>query len=314
VRHVIGLVLHEDAMLYETAIAAEVFGADRSDLSPAGTWYELRVCTPDGSPSAWLPGSPACRFADLATVGTVVVPSTNAPGRQPDPTLSAALRAAHDAGVRIAALCTGAFILAATGLLDGRAAATHWMHAEQLARLHPSVDVRPDVLYVDDGQVLTSAGKTAALDLCLHLVHRDHGASAANGLARRLVVASHRPGGQAQFIAPPPGPPVTDRLGPALDWARARLDKPLTVPVLARKAGLSTRQLTRRMRAELGLTPLGWLHRQRITCAQDLLERTEASVGQIAARCGMGTATALRRHFHRAVGVSPTAYRTAFRS
>jgi AraC family transcriptional activator FtrA len=312
--HVVGLVLHEDAMLYETAIAAEIFGAARSDLSPAGQWYELRVCTPDGSPSPWLPGFPTCGFAELAKVDTVVVTSTSVPGRPPDPALLAALRAAHDAGVRIAALCTGAFVLAAAGLLDGRMAATHWMHAEQLARLHPGVDVRADVLYVDGGQVLTSAGKTAALDLCLHLVHRDHGASAANGLARRLVVASHRPGGQAQFITPPPDPRVTDRLGPALDWARAHLDEPLTVQDLARESRLSARQLARRMHAETGLTPLGWLHQQRITRAQDLLERTDASVEQIAARCGMGTATTLRRHFHRTVGVSPTAYRTAFRS
>ena len=300
-------------MLYETAIAAEVFGVDRSDLSPTGQWYDLLVCTPDGSPSPWLPGFAAGGFAELAKVDTVVVPSTTVLDSQPDPALLAALRAALDAGVRIAALCTGAFVLAAAGLLDGRMAATHWMHAPQLARLHPRVTVRADVLYVDDGQVLTSAGKTAALDLCLHLVHRDHGASAANGLARRLVVASHRPGGQAQFIAPPPDPRVTDRLGSALDWARAHLDKPLTVQDLAREAGLSARQLARRMRAEVGLSPLGWLHHQRITRAQDLLERTEASVEQIAARCGMGTATTLRRHFHRTVGVSPTAYRTAFR-
>lgn len=312
-RHVVALALHEDAMLYETAIAAEVFGVDRADLSPAGQWYELIAATPDGSPSPWLPGVAACGWAELAQAGTVVVPSTSALDGQQDPALSAGLRAAHDAGVRIAALCTGAFTLAAAGLLDGRTAATHWMHAEQLARLHPRVDVRADVLYVDDGQVLTSAGKTAALDLCLYLVYRDHGASAANGLARRLVVASHRPGGQAQFITPPPGPRVTDRLGPALDWARANLDKPLTVQDLARESGLSTRQLARRMRAEAGLTPLGWLHRQRITRAQDLLERTDATVEQIAARCGMGTATTLRRHFHRALGVSPVAYRTAFR-
>lgn len=300
-------------MLYETAIAAEVFGVDRSDLSATGQWYQLLACTPDGSPSPWLPGFAAVGYAELAAVGTVVVPSTSVPGRPPDPALSAALRAAHDAGVRIAALCTGAFILAAAGLLDGHPAATHWMHAEQLARLHPRVSVRSDVLYVDGGQVLTSAGKTAALDLCLHLVHRDHGASAANGLAKRLVVAAHRAGGQAQFITPPPDLRVTGQLGPTLDWARAHLDEPLTVPVLAQRSGLSARQLTRRMRAETGLTPLGWLHRQRITHAQDLLERTEASVEQIAGRCGMGTATTLRRHFQRTVGVSPTAYRTGFR-
>lgn len=312
-RHVVGLVLHEDAMLYETAIAAEVFGVDRSDLSPTGQWYELLVCTPDGSPSPWLPGFPVCEYAELAKVNTVVVPSTSVLDRQPDPALSAALRAAYEAGARIAALCTGAFVLAAAGLLDGRMAATHWMHAQQLSRLHPRVSVRADLLYVDDEQVLTSAGKTAALDLCLHLVHRDLGASAANGLARRLVVASHRPGGQAQFIAPPPDPRVTDRLGSALNWARAHLDQPLTVRDLARESGLSARQLARRMRTEAGLTPLEWLHQQRITRAQDLLERTEASVEQIAARCGMGTATTLRRHFQRTVGVSPTAYRTAFR-
>jgi len=311
--HVIGLALHADAMLYETAIAAEIFGVDRADLSPAGTWYELIACTPDGAPSPWLPGFPARGFAELAQVDTVVVPSTSDLDGQPDPALLAALRAARDAGVRIAALCTGAFVLAAAGLLDGHGAATHWMHADQLARRYPGVDVRSDVLYVDDGQVLTSAGKTAALDLCLHLVQRDHGAAAANGLARRLVVASHRPGGQAQFIAPPPDPRVTDRVGQALDWARARLDEPLTVGDLARESGLSARQLARRMRAETGFAPLEWLHQQRVNRAQDLLERTEASVEQIAARCGMGTATTLRRHFQRAVGVSPTAYRTAFR-
>ncbi|MGH3263249.1 MAG: GlxA family transcriptional regulator [Trebonia sp.] len=312
-RHVIGLALHEDAMLYETAIAAEIFGVDRSDLSPSGEWYELIACTQDGSPSPRLPGVPARGFADLADVDSVVVPSTNVLDRQPHPDLVAGLRAARDAGVRIAALCTGAFVLAAAGLLDGHRAATHWMHAEQLARSYPRIDVQADLLYVDDGQLLTSAGKTAALDLCLHLVQRDHGASAANGLARRLVVASHRPGGQAQFIASPPDPRVTNRLGHAMDWARARLDQPLTVPDLAAESGLSARQLARRMRAETGFSPLEWLNRQRINRAQDLLERTEASVEQIAARCGMGTATTLRRHFQRAVGVSPTAYRAAFR-
>ncbi|MGH3302401.1 MAG: GlxA family transcriptional regulator [Streptosporangiaceae bacterium] len=162
--------------------------------------------------------------------------------------------------------------------------------------------------------MLTWAGKTAALDLCLHLVHRDHGAPVANGLARRLVLASHGPGGQAQFITPPARVRVTDPLGPALDCARARLDMPLTVQDLARQSGLSARHLARRMRAEVELTPLGWLHRQRITRARDLLERTDATGEKIAAQCGMGTAITLRRNFHRTVGVSPTAYRAGFRS
>jgi transcriptional regulator GlxA family with amidase domain len=224
------------------------------------------------------------------------------------------LRRAHTAGARIVALCTGAFIVAAAGLLDGRTATTYWMHAAELAKLYPEVDVRADVLYVDDGEVLTSAGKTAALDLCLHIVHRDYGAAAANGLARRLVVPAHRPGGQAQFIAPPPDPRVTDRLDTALNWARARLDRPLSVQDLAREAGLSTRQLARRIRAEIGVSPLAWLHQQRITRAQDMLERTDASIEQIATHSGMGTATTLRRHFIRALGVGPTAYRATFRT
>ena len=215
--------------------------------------------------------------------------------------------------MRVASLCTGAFVLAAAGLLDGRVATTHWMHADDLARRYPQVDVRADVLYIDEGDVLTSAGKTAALDLCIHLVRRDLGATAANGIARRLVVPAHRSGGQAQFISPPAEPRSPDGLAPTLEWARARLDQPLTVRDLARHAGLSTRQLARRMHAELQVGPLDWLHQQRIARAQELLERTDASVEQIAASCGMGTAATLRRHFHRAVGVSPTAYRATFR-
>lgn len=300
-------------MLYETAIAVEVFGVDRSDLSAPGDWYELIVCTQDGSPAGWFPEARTRDFTALAEVDMVVVPSSSALDGRLNPALSAALCDAHAAGVRIAALCTGAFVVAAAGLLDGRAATTHWMHAEQLAADYPLIDVRPDVLYLDDGGVFTSAGKTAALDLCLHLVYRDYGAAVANGLARRLVVPSHRPGGQAQFIASPADPRVTGRLGPALDWARARLDQPFTIRELAREAGLSARQLARRMHTEIGVGPLAWLHQQRVTRAQDLLERTDASIEQIAVACGMGTATTLRRHFARAVGVSPMAYRTAFR-
>lgn len=301
-------------MLYETAIAAEVFGNDRSDLTPAGDWYDLVVCTADGSPAGSLPAMPTKDFAALAAVDTIVVPSVNDVDRQPDEALLAAIRQAHRSGVRIAALCTGAFVLAASGLLDGRPATTHWMHADALATRYPGIDVRSDVLYTDDGSVLTSAGKTAALDLCLHLVLRDYGASAANGLARRLVVPAHRPGGQAQFVAPPRDPGVSDRLDTALAWARERLDRPIPVQQLADQAALSTRQLARRMHAELGTTPLAWIRRQRVSRAQELLERSDASIEQIASRCGMGTATTLRRQFTRTLGVTPTAYRAAFRA
>jgi AraC family transcriptional regulator, transcriptional activator FtrA len=309
----IALVMHASAMLYEVAIASEIFGVDRAELSPTGRWYDLVVCTPDGAPHPWLAHVPTASYAEIAHVDTVLVPSSDDLDNNPAPELIAALRAAHDRGIRIASLCTGAFLLAAAGVLDGRVATTHWMHSKDLARRYPQVDVRPDVLYVDEGDVLTSAGKTASLDLCLHLVRRDLGAAAANGIARRLVVPSHRSGGQAQFITPPAEPRSPDGLAPTLEWAGARLDQPLTVRDLAGHANLSTRQLARRMQAELQARPLDWLHQQRIARAQELLERTDASIDQVATSCGMGTATTLRRHFHRALGVTPTAYRTTFR-
>ncbi|MEJ3656825.1 helix-turn-helix domain-containing protein [Actinomycetes bacterium KLBMP 9759] len=308
----VAIAVHEHTMLLELAIAAEVFGVDRSELSPLGEWYEMTVGTSDGAPARWLPHVATHDFTALADADTVIVPSTDDLDARPDPALLAALVAAHDRGARIVSLCTGAFVLAAAGLLDGRAAATHWHHAERLARTYPLVRVRADVLYVDEGQVLTSAGKTAALDLCIHLVRADLGSAAANGLVRTLVGPGHRPGGQAQFIAAPSTPSNPDGLAAALDWARARLDQPLTVEDLARAAGLSSRHLARRMRAEIGMRPLGWLHQQRVAMAKELLERTDATVEQVAARSGLGTATTLRRHLHKATGVSPTTYRATF--
>jgi len=311
--HRVALALPASTMLYEAAIATEIFGVDRSDLSPSGDWYDLVVCTADGAAHPWLPNASAAPYAEMPRADSVVVPSVDDPGADPDPSLVQALRAAHERGVRVASLCTGAFVLAAAGLLDGLTATTHWMHADELARRYPKVAVRADVLYVDEGGVLTSAGKTAALDLCIHLVQRDFGAAAANGIARRLVVPTHRNGGQAQFIVPPADPRRADGLEATLEWARLRLDHPLTVGDLAQHAGLSTRQLARRMQAELRAGPLEWLHRQRVTRAQELLERTEAGVDQIAATCGLGTSATLRRHFHRMLGVTPTAYRATFR-
>lgn len=309
----LALVLHGSSMLYEVAIAAEIFGGNHSDLAPGGEWYDVVVCTPDGAPHPWLADLPTASYDAIAEVDTVVVPSSNDLDDNPDLSLLEALRGAHERGARIASLCTGSFVLAAAGLLDGRVATTHWLHADELARRYPQVDVRPDVLYVDEGDVLTSAGKTAALDLCVHLVRSDLGAAAANAIARNLVVPAHRNGGQAQFITPPAQPRIPNGLAPTLEWARARLDQPLTVRDLAAHAGLSTRQLARRMQAELQTGPLDWLHHQRISRAQELLERTDASIDQIAGSCGMGTAATLRRHFHRTLGVTPTTYRTTFR-
>ncbi|MBB6417552.1 transcriptional regulator GlxA family with amidase domain [Streptomyces sp. AK010] len=211
-------------------------------------------------------------------------------------------------------LCTGAFVLAAAGLLDGRRATTHWAHTDVLAARHPRVEVDPDVLYVDNGSVLTSAGKAAALDLCLHLVRLDLGSSVANAVARRLVVPPHRAGGQAQFVTAPVPEQDDHPLAALFPWIIERLDQPLTVEDLARRAGMSSRHLGRHFRALTGTTPLQWLLTQRIRHAQELLEKTDDGVDTIAAATGMGTATTLRRHFNRTVGVPPDAYRRTFRS
>jgi transcriptional regulator GlxA family with amidase domain len=224
-----------------------------------------------------------------------------------------AVREAHARGARVASLCTGAFVLAAAGLLDGLRATTHWAHTDVLAARYPAVTVDPDVLYVDNGSVLTSAGKAAAMDLCLHLVRTDHGSAAANTIARRLVVPPHRDGGQAQFV-PAPVPARADHpLTELFPWAAERLDRPLSVDDLARQASMSARTLTRHFRAVTGTTPLQWLLTQRIRRAQELLETSKSSVDTIAEAVGMGTATTLRRHFHRTVGVAPDAYRRTFR-
>lgn len=309
----IALVMHGSAMLYEVAIASEIFGNSHTELTATGRWYDLVVCTADGAPHPWLANLPTASYADIARADTVVVPSSDSLDDHPDPVLLDALRVAHGNGARIASLCTGAFVLAAAGVLDGRTATTHWMHTKDLAHRYPQVTVRPDVLYIDQGDVLTSAGKTAAIDLCIHLVRLDYGAAAANEIARRLVVPAHRSGGQAQFITPPSEPRSPDGLAPTLEWARSRLDQPLSVRDLALHANLGTRQFARRMQAEFQTTPLNWLNHQRIIHAQELLERTDASIEQIAASCGMVTATTLRRHFHRTLGVTPTTYRTTFR-
>jgi transcriptional regulator GlxA family with amidase domain len=224
----------------------------------------------------------------------------------------AALRAAHTAGARIMSLCTGAFVLAAAGLLDGRRVTTHWAHAAQLALRHPLVEVDAEVLYVDDDPILTSAGKAACMDLCLHVVRTDHGAAAANTLARRLVVPPHRSGGQAQFITTP-SPAAGNPLEAVMRWAIEHLHEPLTVERLAGRAGMSSRNLARHFAATTGTTPLRWLHHQRLHRAQELLETTDLGIDLVAARTGMGTAATLRRHFNRTVGVAPDHYRRTFR-
>jgi transcriptional regulator GlxA family with amidase domain len=212
----------------------------------------------------------------------------------------------------VASLCSGAFVLAEAGLLDGRRATTHWAHAALLRERYPAIRVDPDVLYVDEGDVLTSAGKAAGMDLCLHLVRRDHGTAVANALARTLVVPPHRPGGQAQFIPAAVAHGRDHVLAALLPWALTRIGQPLSVRELAREAGMSARNLARHFHAVTGMSPLRWLLTERVRRAQELLETSDLSVEQIASRTGMGTATTLRRHFSQHLGVPPETYRRTF--
>jgi AraC family transcriptional activator FtrA len=276
----------------------------------------VQVCTVDQAPVrtqgaeitlAADAGVEAVRHAD-----TVVVPALPSYDAEVPPELIEALQEAFRRGARLAAVCTGAFALASAGLLDGRRAVTHWMYAAALARRFPAVEVDPAALYVVDDHVATSAGTAAGLDLCLELVRHDHGTAVAAEVARLLVVPPHRQGGQAQYVSTPL-PDVSDSgLAPLLDWARARLDRPLTLGLLAREASITTRTLTRRFAAELGMPPLQWLTSERVRRAQQLLENSDLSIEEIAAQCGLGTAANLRTHFVRQAGVTPSAYRAAF--
>lgn len=301
-----------DGMLhYELSVALEVFGADLTHV--VDPWYDFSLCASGPVSVDRFRLEPDRGLDHLVHMDTVIVPGWADTDREPPAELVEAVRAAHAAGARVASLCTGAFILGAAGLLDGRRATTHWAHTRELARRHPAATVDPDVLYVDNGDVLTSAGEAAPMVLCLHLVRLDHGSADANKTARRLITPPHRDGGQAQYIATPCPPPAATPGGELFPWALERLGQPLTVEDLARRAGMSSRHLGRHFGHLTGTTPPQWLHTQRIRHAQELLETTDATVDTIAAAAGMGTATTLRRHFHRSVGVPPDAYRRTFR-
>ncbi|MGC4786447.1 helix-turn-helix domain-containing protein [Micromonospora sp. DT178] len=302
-----------DGMLhFELSLAYEVFGADLTGM--ADPWYGVTVCGTGVVRVGRFRLEPDCGLDQLVHADTVIVPGWVDVDEEPPVDLVDAVRAAHEAGARVASLCTGAFVLAAAGLLDGRRATTHWAHTEVLAARYPRVHVDPDVLYVDNGSVLTSAGKAAAMDLCLHLVRLDHGSAVANTLARRLVVPPHRAGGQAQYVTAPVPAQDDHPLAELFSWAIERLDHALTVEDLARQANMSSRNLVRHFRSVAGTTPLRWLVTQRIRHAQELLETTGDSIDAIATATGMGTATTLRRHFNRTIGVPPDTYRRTFRS
>lgn len=300
---------------FDLGVLCEVFGADRTDSGLPG--YEFAVCglaagqvrTSVGMTLAVEAGLERLAVADLVAVSAATT------DRQPPAAVITALQAAVARGARVLSVCSGAFTLAAAGLLDGRRATTHWMHAEELATSYPQVQVDPDVLYVDADPIFTSAGTAAGIDLCLHLLRREHGAAVANAVARRMVVPPHRAGGQAQYIEAPVSGVATgdDPIGALLSWLTAHMDQAHTVASLARRCHMSMRTFARRFRAATGTTPAAWLTRERIRHVQRLLETTDAPVEVIANQAGFDSPAAMRVHFIRTVGTSPRAYRSTFR-
>ncbi|WP_373284496.1 GlxA family transcriptional regulator [Cnuibacter physcomitrellae] len=308
-RRVAVLVL-EGAKPLDVGIPAQVFTT--RDSMP----YEVRVCGAekgivaggDGLAYAVEHGLEALEWADI-----VFVPGYRHPDRtRPPLAVLEALTAAHARGARLAAISTGAFALAATGLLDGRRATTHWHYTAALARTHPLITVEENVLFVDEGDVLTSAGAASGIDLCLHVIRGDLGVGPSNHAARRLVAAPYRSGGQAQYVPRTVPEQLGERFAATREWAIAHLHEPLTLAALARQAAVSPRTLSRQFLADSGYTPMQWLLRVRVDAARELLERSERSVDQIAADVGLGTAANLRMHFQRILGTSPGAYRRTF--
>jgi transcriptional regulator GlxA family with amidase domain len=313
--HVVAVLALDGVVGFDLAIPCQVFGLTRL---PGGDYpYQVRVCGTATSVTATAGGVGYYRVEapyDLDAAeeaSTIVVPGISSPWRTPPEVLDL-LRTAAERGARTVSICTGAFALADAGLLSGRRATTHWAAAAELGRRHPDVDVDAGALYLGDGRVFTSAGVAAGLDLCLHLVRRDHGAAVAASTARTVVMAPTRDGNQAQFIPPPPAT-GNGSLAATLDWMREHATRSLTLADIAHHANLSTRTLTRRFREQTGTTPLNWLAQQRLHLARELLETTDLPVPTVAERSGHGSANALRAHFDRELHTSPHRYRQNFR-
>lgn len=306
--HVVGLDLGTPSQVFSTARSTD-----------GSRFYDVQVCTPGGRPVRSTAGYqvlPDHGLELLDTADTVIVPGIHdgnaLTAGSIDAEVADALRSAYERGARVMSICTGAFVLAAAGLLDGRRATTHWAYAEQFRRLHQRVDLDPGVLFIADDRMLTSAGVAAGIDLCLHVIRLDHGSEVANRAARRCVMPPWRDGGQAQYIERPV-PRATDAsTATAREWAQQRLHESIALRDLAEQARMSVRTFTRRFRSETGLSPAQWLLQQRTDHARLLLETTDLTVDQIARRCGFGTTAALRQQLHQRIGVAPSTYRRTF--
>ncbi|MBK1789115.1 GlxA family transcriptional regulator [Prauserella cavernicola] len=316
--HRVAVLVRHGVMPLELGLVHQLFGSARS--AGGEPLYEVSTCAlepglvrTDADFPIHIEHGPEV----LGEADTVVVPATHELDEtETEGVLGERLTSAFARirpGTRIASICTGAFVLAAAGLLDGRRATTHWQSADDFRRLYPHVELDPGVLYTDSGDVLTSAGEASGIDLCLHLIRRDHGAAIANDVARRTVVPPHRDGGQAQYVPRPVAEPHVSSTGAARAWALQRLHRPLSLRELAGQESMSVRTFTRRFREEVGLSPVQWLTQQRLARSRQLLEETDLPVDRVAEESGFGTAASLRQHLHAALGVSPSAYRTTFR-
>lgn len=317
--HSVAILAYDGMSGFESGLAAEIFGmTELSEMFSAGIaqpWYSVKLCAE--SPEVWMLGGATVRTSygldDLATADTVVIPSVRDVREPPSPELVEAIRAADEREARLVSICSGAFALAAAGVLDGRSATTHWIYVDLLAQQYPDIEIDPAPLYVDNGRVLTSAGCAAGLDLCLHIVRSDHGARVANDVARRLVVSPHRAGGQAQYIdTPVPEPTADGRIAAGIAWALEHLDAPITLNDLAAQSAMSRRNYLRQFAKATGTTPIKWLIEQRVQASLELLESSSFSIEQIAARVGFESPVTYRYHFVRQLRTTPSEYRNCF--
>jgi len=308
------VVAYDGLGTFEFGVAVELFGLPRPELGP--DWYRFAVAAVELGPLRATGGfhiEVNGGFELLQDAGTIIVPGWRHPYETVPPDLIGALRSAHGRGARLMSICSGVFVLAATGLLDGRRATTHWRYTEFLAATYPKINVDADVLYVDGDDILTSAGSAAGIDLGLHVIRKDFGPEVANNVARRLVLPPHREGGQAQFVERAVAPArEASRLGPLFDSMRKRLLERQTVGRLASEVGMSERTFLRRFKAATGSTPAGWLLQQRLSQAKELLEATTRSIQDVASSCGLGSAENLRHHFRQQFQTSPSQYRSQF--
>ena len=306
--------VYDGLCTFEFGIAVEIFGLPRPEVDT--TWYQFAVASVDDGLLRATGGIQVVADGGLdllETAGAIVIPGWKGVDVPLPPRLATALQVAYQRGVRLITICSGVFVLAAAGLLEGRQATTHWRYSESLANRYPSIHVKPDVLYIDAGQIITSAGSAAGIDACLHLVRRDFGAKIANQVARRLVVSPHRDGGQQQYIEKPVSKErESTMLGGLFDWLRTHLHEPLPIACMAEQVSMSKRTFLRRFNESTGMSPGEWLLAERLALAKELLEISEHTIDTVAERCGFGCAATLRHHFRQQVGISPSTYRKQY--